>query len=156
MYIYSQWNVDRWPDDRCAGSMRERMFKIIYSSPYASHESATSSRVFKYWYIITCPSIWKHNFYINVHLQSMKRRGTTFNWIQCQNGVVLAGLSIEHTAWCSVHWPRIWHGNIQTICGYAPARSIANWGWLIVKQALSKTCIQIHVSRWRRWYATRV
>ena len=96
MYIYSRWNVDWWPDDRCAGSMLERMFKIIYSSPYASHETATSSHIVQYWYRITCPWIWKHNVYINVHLQSMKRRGT-FDWIKCQHGVILAVLSIDHT-----------------------------------------------------------
>ena len=28
MYIYSRRNVDWWPDDRRAGSMTERMFKI--------------------------------------------------------------------------------------------------------------------------------
>ena len=76
--------------------MPERMFKIICNSPYASHETATSSHIVKYWYRITCPSIWKHNVSINVHLQSMKRRGT-FDWIQCQDGVVLAVLSIDHT-----------------------------------------------------------
>ena len=50
MYIYSRWNVDWWLDDRCAGSVPERMFKIIYdySSPYASHETATSSHIVKY------------------------------------------------------------------------------------------------------------
>ena len=48
MYLYSRWNVDWWPDDRFAGLMRERMFKIIYSSPYASHETATSSHIVKY------------------------------------------------------------------------------------------------------------
>ena len=41
MYIYSRWNVD-WRPDRCAGSMPKRMFKIVYSSPYASHGTATS------------------------------------------------------------------------------------------------------------------
>ena len=35
-------------DDRFAGSMPERMFKIIYSSPYASKETATSSHIVKY------------------------------------------------------------------------------------------------------------
>ena len=34
--------IDWWPDVRCAGSIPERMFKITYSSPYASHETATS------------------------------------------------------------------------------------------------------------------
>ena len=34
--------VDWWPDDRDASSMPERMFKIIYTSPSASHETATS------------------------------------------------------------------------------------------------------------------
>ena len=29
-------------DDRCAGSKLERIFKIIYSSPYAPYEIATS------------------------------------------------------------------------------------------------------------------
>ena len=96
MYIYSRWNVDWWPDDRCAGSMPETMFKINYSAPYAWHETATSSHIVKYWYRITCPSIWKHNVYIHVHLQSMKRRGT-FDWMQCQDGVVSAVLSIGHT-----------------------------------------------------------
>ena len=57
IYIYSRWNVDLWLDDRCAGSMPERMFKIIYSSPYASHDTATSSNIVKYWYRITCSSI---------------------------------------------------------------------------------------------------
>ena len=95
MYIYSRWNVDWWHDNRCAGSVPERMFKIIYSSPYASHETATPSHIVKYWYRIKYPSIWKHNVYINVHLQSMKRRGT-FDRIQCQDGVVLAVVSIEH------------------------------------------------------------
>ena len=120
---YSRWNVDWWPDDRCAGSMPERMFTIIYSSPYASHETATSSHIVKYWYHITCPSIWKHDVYINVHLQSMTRRGT-FDWIQCPDGVVLVVLSIDHTygmlfclltthtACCSVYWPHIRHAHI--------------------------------------------
>ena len=30
----------------------------------------------------------------------------------------------------------------------------SNWGWF--KKDFSKTCKQIHVSRWRRWYTTRV
>ena len=38
----------RLADDRFAGLMRERMFKIIYSLPYASHETATSSHIVKY------------------------------------------------------------------------------------------------------------
>ena len=126
MYIYSRWNVDWWPDDRCAGSMPERMFKIIYSSPYASHETATSSHIDKYWYRITCPSIRKYNVYINVYLQSMKRRGT-FDWIQCQDDIVLAVLYIDH----------IRHAHTQTIAGYTPAQSIDNWWWF--KQAFSKT-----------------
>ena len=50
-------HIDWWPDDRCAGSMPERMFKIIYSSPYASHKTATSSHIVKYLYRITCLSI---------------------------------------------------------------------------------------------------
>ena len=148
MYIYSRWNVDWWPDDRCAGSMSERMFKIIYSSPYALHETATSSHIVKYWYHITCPSKLKHNVYLNVHLQSMKHRGM-FDWIQCQDGVVLAVLSTDHTygmlfclltthTACPV-------AHTQAIAGYAPARSMANWGWF--KQAFSKTYKQIHVSR---------
>ena len=156
MYIYSRWNVDWWPDDRCAGSMPERMFKIIKSSPYASHETATFSHIVKYWYRITCPSIWKHNVYINVHLRSMKRRGT-FVWIQCQDGVVLAVLSVDHTygmlfclltthtACCSVYWPHIRHAHKLFIAGYAPARSITNWGWF--KQAFSKNGKPINVSR---------
>ena len=48
MNIYNRSNVDWWPDDRCAGSMPERMFKIIYSSPYASPETATSSHIVSY------------------------------------------------------------------------------------------------------------
>ena len=48
MNIYNRWNVDWLLDGRCAGSMPERMFKIIYSSPYASHETATSSHIIKY------------------------------------------------------------------------------------------------------------
>ena len=136
MNIYNRWNVDWWPDDRCAGSMPERMFKIIYSLPYTSHETATSSHTVKYWYRITCPSIWKHNVYINVHLQSMKRRGT-FDWIQCHMALFWlfcllnirrAVLSIDHA-----------------------------YGMPTYKLSLfSKTCKQIHVSRWRRWHATRV
>jgi len=95
MYIYTQWNIDWWPDDKCAGLMLERMFKIIYSSPYVSHKTATS-HIVKYWYRTTCPSIWKYNVYINVNLQSMDRRGTS-DRIQCQDGVVLAVLSIVPT-----------------------------------------------------------
>ena len=151
MYIYSRWNVDWWPDDRCAGSMPERMFKIIYSSPYALHETATSSHIVKYWYRITCSSIWKHNVYINVHLLSTKRRGT-FNRIQCQDGVVLAVLSIDHT-YCMLFCLLTIHTacpHIQTTAGYALAQWIAypsyiRKGWF--KQAFRKTCKQIHVSR---------
>ena len=43
-----RWNVDWWPDDRFAGSMPEKMFKIIYSSPYASNKTATSSHIYIY------------------------------------------------------------------------------------------------------------
>ena len=151
MYICSRWNVDWWPDDRFAGSMPEKMLKIIYSSPYASHETATSSQIVKYWYRITYPSIWKHNVYINVHLQSMKLRGT-FDRIQCQDGVVLADLSIDHTygmLFCllTTHTacPRI-----QTTAGYAPAQSIAysSYTWKVwFKQAFRQICKQIHISR---------
>ena len=48
VYIYSRWNVDWWPDDRCASSVPERIFKTIYSSPYAAHETATSSHIVNY------------------------------------------------------------------------------------------------------------
>ena len=48
IYLYSRCDVDWWPDDRFAGLMRERMFKIDYSSRYASHETATSSHIVKY------------------------------------------------------------------------------------------------------------
>ena len=51
MNIYNRWDVDWWSDDtvdRFAGSMPERMFKIIYCSPYASHETAASSQIVKY------------------------------------------------------------------------------------------------------------
>ena len=124
MYIYSRWNVDWWPDDRCAGSMPERMFKINYTSPYASHKTTTSSHIVKYWYRITCPSIWKHNVYINVHLQSMKRRGT-FDRIQCQGGIVLGVLSIDHTygmLFCLLTTHTA-YPHIQTTAGYAHAQS---------------------------------
>ena len=64
--------------------------------------------------------------YINVLLQSMKHRGT-FNRIQCQDGFVLAVLSIDHTydmLFCllTTHTacPRI-----QATAGYAPAQSVA-------------------------------
>ena len=142
VYIYSRWNVDR-----CAGTMPERMFKIIYSSPYASHKTATSSHIVKYWYRITCPSIWKHNVYINVHVQSMKRRGT-FDRIQWQDGVVLAVLSIDHTygmLFCLLTTHTACP-HIQTNAGYAHAQSIAypsyiRQGWF--KQAFRKTCKQI-------------
>ena len=77
MYMFSRWNADWWPDDRCAGSMPER-------SPYASYV------------------IWKHNVYIIVYIQSTERRGK-FDWIQCQDGIVLAVLSIEHTYEMSTH-----------------------------------------------------
>ena len=147
MYIYSRWNVDWSPGDRCAGSMPERLSKIIYRSPYASHETATSSHIVKYLYRITCPSIWKHSVYINVHLQSMKRCGT-FDWIHCQDGVVLAVLSIDHTygmLFCLLTtYTACPVAHIQVIAGYAPARSMANW-WF--KQAFSKTYKQIDVSR---------
>ena len=113
MYIYSRWNVDWWPDDRCAGSIPERMFKIIHNLPYASHETATSSRIVKYWYRIILPLIWKHNVNIKVHLQSMKRRGTC-DRIQCKDGVVLAVLSIEHTMSHVMTCP-----HIQCTAGYA-------------------------------------
>ena len=52
--------------DRGARTILERMFKIIYSSPYASHETATSHTV-RYWYRITCPSLWKHNVYMQIY-----------------------------------------------------------------------------------------
>ena len=113
MYIYSRWNVDWWPEDRYAGSMPERMFKIIYSSPYALHETATSSHIVKYWYRITCPSTWKHNVYINVHLQSMKRRGT-FDWIAKMALFWLFCLLTIHTACCSVYWTHIRHAQLPT------------------------------------------
>ena len=62
----------------CAGLMLERMFKIIYSSPYASHETTTFTVDKMSW---------------DVRLNSVPR----------------------------------WHCfGIQTIVGYAPARSIAN------------------------------
>ena len=59
MYInvHLQSNVDWWPDDMCAGSMPEIMFKINYSSPCASQETATSSHIVKYSYRVICPSI---------------------------------------------------------------------------------------------------
>ena len=112
MYIYSRWNIACWPDDRCAGSMLDMMFKIIYSSPYASHETTTS-------YIVkTYMSIQKRNVYINVHLQSMERRGTS-DRIQCQDSEMalfwLFSLLSTHMA-CT---------HIQIIPGYAPARLIA-------------------------------
>ena len=67
----------------------------------------------------------------------MKPRGKS-DWIPYQDGVVLAVLSIEHMACCSVYWPRIWHAHIQTIAGYATVGSIANWRWF--KQAFNKIC----------------
>ena len=98
MYIYSQWNVDWWPNDRCAGSMPERMFTIIYSSLYASHETTTSSHIVNYWYRITYPSIWQHNVYINVYLVDET------SWDVRSNSV---------PRWCcfgcSVNWPHIRH-----------------------------------------------
>ena len=145
MYIYIRWNVDWWPDDRCAGSMPKRMFKIIYSSPYALHETATSSNIVKYWYRITCPSIWKHNVYINVTSRDVRSNsvprwrcfGFSVYWPHIRHAV----LPIDHT-----------HGSphIQTTAGYAPAQSIAypsyiRKGWY--KQASRKTCKQNHVSR---------
>ena len=141
MYIYSRWNVDWWPDDRCADSMPERVFKIIYSSPYASHETATSSRIVKYWYRVTCPSIWKHNVYINVHLQSMKRRGM-FDRIQCQDGVVMAVLFIDHTYGMPTYTTYRWLRACTVNRAYP---SYIRKGWF--KQAFRKTCKQIHVSR---------
>ena len=51
MYInvpLQQMEHNWWPDDRFAGLMRERMFKIIYSLLYASHKTATSSHIVKY------------------------------------------------------------------------------------------------------------
>ena len=70
--------------------MPEGTFKII------SHETATSSYILKY---------------INVHLQSMKRRGR-FDRIQCQDGVVLAVrhtiLSIDHTYGMPTHTNYRW------------------------------------------------
>ena len=42
MWRYTVYiNVHLQPMERRAGSMPERMFKIIYSSPYASHDIAT-------------------------------------------------------------------------------------------------------------------
>ena len=48
----------------------ERLFK---SSILNSHDSETS-HIAKYGYSLTCPSIRRHNMYINVHLLSMERR----------------------------------------------------------------------------------
>ena len=104
----------------------------IYSSPYASHETATSSHIVKYWYRITCPSIWKHTVYINVRLQSMKRRGT-FDWIQCQDGVVLAVL--RHTACYSVYWPCIRHDQLPT---YKLSLATRLHGQCIIEDDLNK------------------
>ena len=129
-----------WPDDSCAGAMPERMFKIIYSSPYASHETATSSHIVKCWYLITYPSILKHNVYINVHLQSWNVAGRSIEFSTKMALFKLFCLLTTHTA-CPP---------IQTIAGYAPARSIAYPSYVRkewFKQAFRKTCKQIHVSR---------
>ena len=127
MNTYNRWNVDWWPDDRFADSMPERMLKIIYSSPYASHETATSSHIVKYWYRIKCPSIWKHNGYINVHLQRWN----------------VAGRSIKMALFCLFCLLNIRHAVLSIDYAYdtptyklSPAPSIVNCGWF--KQAFSK------------------
>ena len=120
MYIYSRWNIDWWPDgdDRCAGSMLERMSKIIYSSPYASHETATS-HVVKYWYRITCPWIWKHN--------------VTLMYIYSRWNV--AELAIEFSVKVALFWlfcllsTHTACPQIQTISGYA-RETPRDWSWL--------------------------
>ena len=78
MYIYSRWNVNWWPNDRCAGSKLEWMLKIIYSS---LHETATSHIV---------------NTEIVLHVRQYESimSTLTFDRIHCQDGVVLAALSI--------------------------------------------------------------
>ena len=93
--------------------MPERMFKINYSSPCASHETATS-QIVKYWNPLTCPSIWKHKVFINVLLQSMNVAGHSIEFNAKMALFWLFCLLSTHTA-C----PRI-----QTIAGYASARSI--------------------------------
>ena len=139
----SRWNVTGGLTAGVLARCRKRCFKIIYRSPYASHETATFSHIVKYWYRITCQSIRKHNVYINIRLQSMKRRGT-FERIQCQDGVVLAVLSIDHTYAMPTHTNYRWlcACTVNTLPIYY---SYIRKGWF--KQAFRKTCKQIHVSR---------
>ena len=50
----------------------ECLFKSSYNQLLNSHDSE-ASHMAKYGYSLTCPSMWKHNMYINVHLQPMER-----------------------------------------------------------------------------------
>ena len=50
----------------------ERLFKSSYNQLLDSHDSE-ASHIAKYGCSLICPLIWRHNMYINVHLQSMKR-----------------------------------------------------------------------------------
>ena len=75
--------------DRCARTTPERMFKIIHSSPYASHGTATSHLV-KYWCLITCPSLWKHH--VCMHIYS--RNGAVRVILSCTDHMFLV---FEHT-----------------------------------------------------------
>jgi len=68
----------RWNIDSCSGTIPDQMFNTINISPYASHET-TTSHIAKYRLYIICPSMWRHNIYINTYLYAMERRGT-FDW----------------------------------------------------------------------------
>ena len=117
--------------------MPARMFKIIYSSPDASHDTATSSHIVKYWYRITCPSIWKHNVYINGHLQTMKRR-ETFDWIQCQYGGVF-------WLFCLLTTHSLRHAHIQTIAGYYKLlRGLEIWARSLPRPAVTWPAVTPH------------
>ena len=136
--------IDWWPDDRRAGSMRERMFKIIYNWPYASHATATSSHIVKYWYRITWyESIMSILMYIYID--------------ETSRDVRINSVPVWRCFGCSVYCPHIRHAVLSinhtysmltyklSLATHAHAQSIANWGWFF--KAFRKTCKQIHVSR---------
>ena len=99
----SRWNVDWWPDrigvlerfrNGCLKSSTLDYSVTDYSSLYASHETATSYTV-KYWYRITCPSLWKHNVYMHIY----SRSGAVPVMLSCTDHMFLGWLcDFEHTA----------------------------------------------------------
>ena len=90
----SQWNVDWWPN-MCARSrpIPERMSKIIYSSPYASHETAIS-HIIKYWYCITYMTLYHYESIISTLMHIYSRNGAVPVILLCIDHIFLV---FEHT-----------------------------------------------------------